>query len=100
MKSSSAARTCILQLLVCCLYIYSTTAEVYDADMWKQSSLYFVLTDRFNNPDAGTEQCAASNNYCGGTWKGIKDKIPYIKGSKIVFSSYSPSIFCSCRHCL
>jgi alpha-amylase len=58
----------------------STVTAVYDADMWKQSSLYFVLTDRFNNPAAGTAPCAASNSYCGGTWKGIKDKIPYIKG--------------------
>ena len=43
---------------------------------WKSRVIYQILTDRFNNPKGG--DCNLSK-YCGGTFKGIKDKLDYIQ---------------------
>jgi len=44
---------------------------------WQSRSVYQVLTDRFAGP---TKPCTNLDDYCGGTWKGIKSKLDYIAG--------------------
>ena len=38
-----------------------------------------ILTDRFANPKSNSE-CMNLKKYCGGTFKGIIDKLDYIQG--------------------
>jgi alpha-amylase len=50
------------------------------AAQWKQQSIYQVLTDRFARTDGSTTASCNINNYCGGTWQGIINKLDYIQG--------------------
>ncbi|KAI8107086.1 hypothetical protein M9434_001731 [Picochlorum sp. BPE23] len=54
---------------------YSTNPSV---NSWRRATIYEIMTDRFNNP-SGEISCANPNQYCGGTFKGIQDKIGYLK---------------------
>jgi len=47
---------------------------------WKQKSVYQIITDRFWRTDGSTDQCGDIRAYCGGTWKGIQNKLDYIQG--------------------
>ena len=60
----------ILSLLI--VYITSKTKEE-----WKSRSIYQILTDRFART-TDTGNCVLSS-YCGGNYKGIIDKLDYIK---------------------
>ncbi|KAF2737424.1 alpha-amylase [Polyplosphaeria fusca] len=48
---------------------------------WRSRSIYQVFTDRFARTDGSTtHDCDPKNNiYCGGTWKGIENKLDYIQ---------------------
>jgi alpha-amylase len=49
---------------------------------WRKQAIYQVLTDRFARPDGSTSATCDSSvaRYCGGTWKGIIQKLDYIQG--------------------
>ncbi|KAI5837212.1 glycoside hydrolase superfamily [Morchella snyderi] len=52
-----------------------------DSEAWKTRSIYFVLTDRFAKTDSSsTSACSNLGSYCGGTWKGMEQRLDYIKG--------------------
>ena len=71
-------------LILLCLTVeldFASAAEtVYSAEQWKQVSIYQIMTDRFNNP--ANTPCEFSSNYCGGTFKGIQNKVGYLKGER------------------
>lgn len=56
------------------------SAAAHSASEWRERSIYQIITDRFWRPDGSTEQCSNWHSYCGGTWKGIEEKLDYIKG--------------------
>lgn len=39
-----------------------------------------MLTDRFEKTDGNTNACTNLSNYCGGTYKGMINKLDYIQG--------------------
>ena len=49
---------------------------------WKSRSIYQVLTDRFAKAgnDVSADCANIATGYCGGTFKGIQEKLDYIKG--------------------
>jgi alpha-amylase len=53
-----------------------------DANAWRTRSVYQVMTDRFARPDGSTSApCNTSAaDYCGGTWRGLIDKLDYVEG--------------------
>jgi len=51
---------------------------------WKSRVIYQVLTDRFES--GSSSACSDLSSYCGGTWAGITQQLPYIQG-------LTPSIF-------
>ena len=61
-------------LLTLLTFTYSRTKEE-----WKTRSIYQIITDRFARTEETTEKCDLSR-YCGGTFKGIIDKLDYIQG--------------------
>ncbi|TDZ22924.1 Alpha-amylase [Colletotrichum orbiculare MAFF 240422] len=51
-----------------------------DAAGWRNQSIYQVITDRFATTDGSAPLCdVAPGRYCGGTWKGITNKLDYIQ---------------------
>ena len=44
---------------------------------WRSASIYQVLTDRLFS-DSRAPQCAKLNQYCGGTFRDLRDLLPYI----------------------
>ena len=65
---------CLLILLICSLSHALNLAEL------RQRSVYQVLTDRFARSDGLVTPCdAGQRRYCGGTWKGIEQRLGYIQ---------------------
>lgn len=47
---------------------------------WQSRSIYQLVTDRFATPDGSSPTCNTSDRkYCGGTWKGVVNKLDYIQ---------------------
>lgn len=47
----------------------------------RHRSVYQLLTDRFARPDQQIAPCdVAKKEYCGGGWKGVEERLDYIKG--------------------
>ena len=51
-----------------------------DPSCWRNKVVYQVLTDRFARSDGGTQPCDNFDGYCGGSWRGIIEKLDYIAG--------------------
>ncbi|KAL0938872.1 alpha-amylase [Colletotrichum truncatum] len=49
---------------------------------WRTQTIYQVMTDRFARNDGSTTYLCQTHvqKYCGGTWRGIIDKLDYIQG--------------------
>lgn len=60
--------------------IMVSTAFAGSTAEWKKRTIYQVLTDRFWRTDGSTQPCADIGKYCGGTFKGLQNKLDYIKG--------------------
>ena len=55
------------------------SASAHTKEEWKARAIYQLLTDRFATTDGSSPSCNLSQ-YCGGTFKGIINKLDYIKG--------------------
>lgn len=68
------------KLLLIAVLILAITAKRRSKEEWKSRSIYQVLTDRFDRGNGDKSSCDNLGKYCGGTYKGIKDNLDYIKG--------------------
>ncbi|KXT05837.1 hypothetical protein AC578_1103 [Pseudocercospora eumusae] len=59
---------------------------------WRSQSIYQVLTDRFALTNGSTTQACDWGNYCGGTWRGIANKLDYIQGMGFTAVWISPVV--------
>jgi alpha-amylase len=61
---------------------------------WREQSIYQVMTDRFARTDLSTTaSCNSSQGvYCGGTWKGLLNKLDYIQGMGFTAIWISPLV--------
>jgi hypothetical protein len=50
-------------------------AMALSTDEWRKQSIYQVLTDRFARTDGSTSSCSNLRSYCGGTWRGLTQKL-------------------------
>lgn len=72
-----------LSLIIIPLLFLSWDA-VYAADKedWQDETMYFLMTDRFMNGDRSNDEQTNNNDlsaYQGGDFKGIQDKLDYVK---------------------
>lgn len=67
------------------------TATALTAAQWRSQSIYQIVTDRFAN-DQGTNTTCNSGDYCGGTYRGIINKLPYIQGMGFTAIWISPIV--------
>jgi len=58
----------------------AATTQAGDTNYWKSKSIYQVLTDRFWRDSGDSNVCTNLSQYCGGTFKGIEEKLDYITG--------------------
>ena len=67
------------------LTLSPTFRPTADADFWKNQNIYQIITDRFfdgdpsNNNFYGQASPSTGNKTHGGDWKGIENKLDYIK---------------------
>lgn len=81
MSSSALSRALTLaSAFLCCL----STASGASVDEWRSRSIYQVMTDRFAWADDAISTFAPCQTqlgiYCGGSWRGVMDKLDYIQG--------------------
>lgn len=64
------------------VFLYALQVSAATLDDWRTRTIYQVLTDRFARSDGSTTaSCNVVDGlYCGGSWKGIADKLDYIQG--------------------
>lgn len=71
-----------------------STIQAASRDEWKSRSIYQIVTDRFalSNGSTNASCDAAKGLYCGGTFRGIIEKLDYIQdlGFSAVSISFSP----------
>lgn len=74
---SSTVLLCLLSLSSLVNVVTAATA-----DEWRSRSIYQIITDRFALTNGSTTSSCpyGSQKYCGGTFKGIVDKLDYIQG--------------------
>ncbi|KAG0650881.1 Taka-amylase A [Hyphodiscus hymeniophilus] len=89
---SLSARYLILFILF--TFVHESQAAVPTVNDWRSRSIYQVITDRFARPDGSiTAPCVLKENqYCGGTWQGIIDKLDYIQGMGFTAIWISPVV--------
>eukprot|EP01016_Furgasonia_blochmanni_P038385 TRINITY_DN462_c0_g1_i6.p1 TRINITY_DN462_c0_g1~~TRINITY_DN462_c0_g1_i6.p1 ORF type:complete len:556 (-),score=162.19 TRINITY_DN462_c0_g1_i6:424-1950(-) len=68
-------------LLLLPLFLSTALLSVHakTKEEWKSRAIYQILTDRFARSDGVTSQCPDLHSYCGGDFKGIIQKLDYIK---------------------
>mmetsp|Transcript_37819 Transcript_37819/g.44102 ORF Transcript_37819/g.44102 Transcript_37819/m.44102 type:complete len:470 (-) Transcript_37819:161-1570(-) len=66
----------LLALMLC--VAIATIALSATAEEWRSRSIYQILTDRFERTDGGQQPCPNFSHYCGGTFKGIQNRLDYI----------------------
>ncbi|KAF2214122.1 glycoside hydrolase family 13 protein [Cercospora zeae-maydis SCOH1-5] len=78
MRSSSPLSLFVVALIA----IATVGASGATLDDWRSRTIYQVITDRFSRTDGSTTApCDVVNGrYCGGSWKGITNKLDYIQG--------------------
>ncbi|KAI0365853.1 glycoside hydrolase family 13 protein [Pilatotrama ljubarskyi] len=60
--------------------LLATSVFAATADQWRNRTIYQLVTDRFATADGSSPSCDTSQRqYCGGTWKGIVNKLDYIQ---------------------
>ncbi|PGH00758.1 alpha-amylase [Blastomyces parvus] len=69
-------------LVLFVLYHLASLSLAANTDDWRPRSIYQVFTDRFARTDGSTTaKCDAKKGFfCGGTWRGIINKLDYIQG--------------------
>ncbi|KAH8897894.1 alpha-amylase [Thozetella sp. PMI_491] len=73
--------------------LFSPAASLSPTE-WRNQSIYQVLTDRFARDDLSTTApCNATEaDYCGGTWKGLTNRLDYIQGMGFTAVWISPVV--------
>jgi glycosidase len=78
-------KTQVLLILIPFLlfYAFPVSADEKEDRKWQDESIYFIMVDRFNNGDTSNDFKVNTKDlkeYNGGDFKGITEKLDYIKG--------------------
>ncbi|KAH8593274.1 alpha-amylase [Bisporella sp. PMI_857] len=78
------------------LFLTSLSTQVLSLSpaQWRGQSIYQVVTDRFARTDGSTTATCNTGDqvYCGGTWRGIINKLDYIQGMGFTAIWISPIV--------
>lgn len=66
---------------LCLLILYSAAfVNCRNASEWNTRIVYQLLTDRFHGNASDGPPCEDLRGWCGGTFRGVQDKLDYITG--------------------
>ena len=91
----NCSRVNIMTVVIVILLILYMAVPLVDGaskSVWKDKVIYQVLTDRFDTVPTTTEPCNDLTNYCGGTFKGIYNRLDYLKDLGVDAILISPVI--------
>ncbi|ORY63946.1 alpha-amylase [Pseudomassariella vexata] len=71
---------------------WAVVASALSAEEWQKQSIYQVMTDRFARTDGSTSADCDLVTYCGGTWRGLVNKLDYIQGMGFTAVWISPVV--------
>ncbi|KAF2762409.1 alpha-amylase [Pseudovirgaria hyperparasitica] len=82
-------------LLIGIFAVLGSTVHAATPDQWRSRSVYQLLTDRFARTDTSTtSRCNTEEGlYCGGTWRGVINKLDYIQNMGFTAIYISPITF-------
>ncbi|KAL1303749.1 hypothetical protein AAFC00_007091 [Neodothiora populina] len=69
-----------------------TPAQCLSSAQWRSQSIYQVVTDRFARTDGSTTADCDIAHYCGGSWRGIINKLDYIQNMGFTAIWISPVV--------
>ncbi|KAH8204819.1 hypothetical protein TruAng_001008 [Truncatella angustata] len=72
--------------------LWATAAQALSTAGWQSQSIYQIVTDRFARTDGSTTASCTLSQYCGGTFKGIINKLDYIQGMGFTAIWISPVV--------
>lgn len=82
-KTSQRQKMVSLKIFIAAAWLACATLPrgvwALNAQQWSELSIYQVLTDRFALTNGSSTDCWI-RGYCGGTYKGIQNKLDYIQG--------------------
>ncbi|KAK4196256.1 glycoside hydrolase superfamily [Triangularia verruculosa] len=61
-----------------------------DAEEWKTRSVYQVMIDRYARTDGSISHECEAHEFCGGTWRGLINKLDYIQDMGFTAIQISP----------
>ncbi|KAK4112388.1 glycoside hydrolase family 13 protein [Canariomyces notabilis] len=70
----------------------SGLASAANITEWKSRSIYQVMIDRFALTDGSTTEECVVHQFCGGTWKGLMNKLDYIQDMGFTAIQISPVV--------
>ena len=82
----------VVIVILLILYMAVPLVDGASKSVWKDKVIYQVLTDRFDTVPTTTEPCNDLTNYCGGTFKGIYNRLDYLKDLGVDAILISPVI--------
>ncbi|KAK2060689.1 alpha amylase [Colletotrichum caudatum] len=74
------------------LSAFSALVSAADLEEWKSRSIYQVMIDRYAHDDGSTDHECELYNFCGGTWKGLTNKLDYIQDMGFTAIQISPIV--------
>ena len=93
-RSYSSDLHIMFMIILLYLSAYASISFVESAtvEQWKDKVVYQILTDRFDTNPTTLTPCEDLTDYCGGTFKGIFNRLDYIKGLGVDAIWISPVI--------
>lgn len=85
-------RTSILSAVTAAGLAFSGFSQAAGIDEWKARSVYQVMIDRFARTDGSTSATCEMYLFCGGTWKGLMNKLDYIQDMGFTAIQISPIV--------
>ncbi|KAF9876367.1 alpha amylase [Colletotrichum karsti] len=71
----------------------SALVKAADVEEWKSRSIYQVMIDRYALDDGSSDkECNELYKFCGGTWKGLMNKLDYIQDMGFTAIQISPIV--------
>ena len=85
-------RTSIFSAVTAAGLAFSGFVQAAGIDEWKGRSVYQVMIDRFARTDGSTSAACEMSLFCGGSWKGLMNKLDYIQDMGFTAVQISPIV--------
>ncbi|KAK4145102.1 glycoside hydrolase [Dichotomopilus funicola] len=85
-------RSSVLRAVAASALAFAGAVSATDLAEWKTRSIYQVMIDRFARTDGSTDAECDVSKFCGGSWKGLVNKLDYIQDMGFTAIQISPVV--------